>query len=520
MAVADRTASVRVDVLGPLRLLVDGQAVDVRGPKRRAVLALLAVAEGRAVTLDHLLDALWPVELPESARGALHSHVFRLRGHLGPAGHRLETLDGAYRLALGPDDLDAARARLLLARARGLARTDPAAAVEVLRAVRGLWRGPALSEFTDVAPLATAATGLEHLHHEATDLLITCTLDAGQVDGVVALATEVLVADPLREPAVLQLMRALAATGQTAQALSAARDYRRRLVEDTGLDPSSELAALEQAIADGQVAAADVADARPSPPVRPVRPARPVTPLVGRDASVSALQRLLDSERLVTIVGPGGVGKTRVALELARRTDTVAVLHLASVIDPGAIPHALAQTLGLREVQGDVLVACTAQLGAAPGVLVVDNCEHLIDAVRDLVATLLSACPELNVLATSREPLGLPGECASRLAPLPLPGDGNDAELARVPSVAVFLDRAARVRPGFAPAGPELRLVAELVRHLDGMPLAIELAAGRLSTFSLAELSQRLDRSLDLLGGGRPTGQERHRTLRATVEWS
>src|SRR5688500_4567443 len=166
MAVADRAASVRVDVLGPLRLLVAGQAVDVRGPKRRAVLALLAVAEGRAVTLDHLLDALWPVALPESARGALHSHVFRLRGHLGPAGHRLETLDGAYRLALGPDDLDAARARLLLARARGLARTDPAAAADVLGAVRGLWRGPALSEFAEVAPLATAATGLGHLHRE------------------------------------------------------------------------------------------------------------------------------------------------------------------------------------------------------------------------------------------------------------------------------------------------------------------------------------------------------------------
>jgi predicted ATPase len=172
-------------------------------------------------------------------------------------------------------------------------------------------------------------------------------------------------------------------------------------------------------------------------------------------------------------------------------------------------------------MQGDVLAACAAILGAGPGLLVVDNCEHLLDPVRDTVAAFLDGCPELTVLATSREPLGLTAESPFRLAPLPLPSaEGHAGPVERVPSVALFLDRAARVRPGLAPGPDELRLVADIVRRLDGIPLAIELAAGRLSTLSLTDLHDRLDRSLDLLGGGRPSVDARHRTLRAAMEWS
>jgi predicted ATPase len=201
------------------------------------------------------------------------------------------------------------------------------------------------------------------------------------------------------------------------------------------------------------------------------------------------------------------------------------VLLLAPVTDPAAIPHALAAALDLQVVTGDVMSACIALLAAGPGLLVIDNCEHLLNAVRDTVGMLLGCCPELTVLATSREPLGLASECTSRLAPLPLASaaqlrDGRADRLARVPSVAVFLDRAARVRPGFNPDAHDLRRIADIVRQLDGMPLAIELAAGRLSTFSLADLSARLDRALDLLGGGRRTADSRHRTLRATIAWS
>ena len=496
---------VRLGLLGPLRLVIDGVPVEVRGPKRRAILALLASAEGRTVPVDHLVDALWPSEPPESARQALHTHVSRLRAHLGPAAARLQTRQDGYRLDLGTDDLDVSRARALL----GSARRDPAKAFALLEEAHALWRGPVLADLTDVAPIATAVQGCERLHRNVTDALVAGAVAAGRAEGALGLAADALVADPLREPAVLALMRALAASGQAPEALRVGREYRHRLADETGLDPSPALGELERDIAGG---------AAGPPPVRTEVPARPATRLVGRRAEAAAIHRMLAAERLVTLVGPGGVGKTRVALEVADQAETVAVLLLAPITEPAAVAHALAAALNLRVVQGDVLSACVAVLGDRHGLLAIDNCEHLLDAVRDTVGVLLAACPRLSVLATSREPLGLADEYASRLAPLPLPGSGE--ELAEVPSVAVFLDRAARVRSGSPPTSADLRTVADIVRRLDGMPLAIELAAGRLSTFSLTDLRDRLDRSLDLLGGGRTSGDARHRTLRTTVEWS
>ncbi len=243
---------------------------------------------------------------------------------------------------------------------------------------------------------------------------------------------------------------------------------------------------------------------------------------------MAALHRTLAADRLVTLVGPGGVGKTRVALEVAAERGAT-VLLLAPVTDAGSVPNALAAALALQVVHGDVLSACLEVLRAGPTLLVIDNCEHLLDAARDTIAALLDGCPELTVLATSREALGLAVERVSRLAPLPVPAD-TASGLERVASVAIFLDRASRVRPDFTPDEQDLRVVADIARRLDGMPLAIELAAGRLSTFSLRDLHGRLDRSLDLLGRGRSSGlgaagaggraDGRHRTLRATVDWS
>jgi predicted ATPase/DNA-binding SARP family transcriptional activator len=510
MAVGQVPPGVRVEVLGPLRLVVDGGAVDVRGPKRRAVLALLALAEGRTVPVGALVDALWPMEPPDSGRQALHSHVFRLRGHLGPAAARLETRPDGYRLLLrGDDGLDVAQARAMLATARACARRDPAGAYAVLREAHALWRGPVLADLTDVLPIATAVEGCAQLHREVTDALIDSAIAAGEAGAILGLATASLAADPLREPAALLLMRALAATGRAPDALRTGREYRHRLADATGLDPTRALDQLEREIAGG---AADPAPSRPPDPVRPT------TRLIGRQTEAAALHRLVATERLITLAGPGGVGKTRLAQEVTGRHGTATVLLLAPVTDPDALPHALAAALGLKVVRGDVLSACLAMLADRPGLLLIDNCEHLLDAVRETVDAVLTSCPRLVVLATSREPLGLPAEHVFRLRPLPLPGP--DQELAGVPSVELFLERADRVRP-VAPQTPEdLRTVADIVHRLDGMPLAIELAAGRLSTFSLADLRNRLARSLDLLGGGRPRGDARHRTLRATVEWS
>lgn len=498
-----------MEVLGPLRLVVDGEAVDVRGPKRRAVLALLAIAGGRTVPVDDLVDALWPSEVPDSARAALQSHVFRLRSHLGPAVARLETHPDGYRLDLEAGELDLAQVRMLLSEARSVADRDPHRAVALLRESDRLWRGPMLPDLTDVLPIAAAVEGWTQLHKDVTDALIGSAVAADRAEDVLGLAASTVAADPLREPAVLLQMRVLAATAQAAEAMRIGRDYRRRLADETGLDPTPALAALERAIAGGMAG---------PPPAGPKVAQAPPARLIGRDRAVASLHRLLAAERLVTIVGPGGVGKTSVALEVARRSEPATVLLLAPVTDPAGLPHALAETLGLSVAQGDVLSACIAVLGDEPGVLVIDNCEHLLDAARETVGLILAGCPRLSVLTTSREPLGLPTEYSSRLAPLPLPG--ADGDLREIPSVAVFVDRARRVRRGPPPTDADLRIIADIVRRLDGMPLAIELAAGRLSTLSLTDLRVRLDRSLDLLGGGRTDLDARHRTLRATIAWS
>jgi predicted ATPase/DNA-binding SARP family transcriptional activator len=538
------SAPLLVEVLGPLRVFVDGLAVDVRGPKRRAVVAMLALAEGRTVTIDHLLDALWPTAAPELGRQTMHTHVSRLRIDLGAAAARLVTGYDGYRLDLGSDDLDVTKARALLAAARTAKTTQPDQALGMLRAAHTLWRGPMLADLTDIPPIETAVEGYRRLHREVTDALITCSIDAGQADAVLGLAATSFAEDPLREPAVLLMMRALSATGQAAEALHTGREYRHRLAEETGLDPSPVLSALERDIASGATAA------QPAPPKATVTaaasttvgpraqpaadprhgrrdgrpPGRPITRLIGREAQVAALHRILADQRLVTVIGPGGVGKSRVALAVAGPSGPVTVVLLASITDPMAIPHALAAALKLTDVHGDVLAACVAVLGDEPALLVIDNCEHLLDAVRDVIDIVLAACPGVTVLATSRERLGLGDEYAFRLTPLQLPTDRDgpdpDPALEFVPAVALFLDRAGRVRPGPPPKPDELRLVADIVRRLDGMPLAIELAAGRLSTFSLPDLHQRLDRALDLLGGGRISGDLRHRTLRATIEWS
>ncbi|WP_432076871.1 AfsR/SARP family transcriptional regulator [Streptomyces wuyuanensis] len=568
MAVGCPPPAVRVEVLGPLRLLVDGTGVDVPGPKRRAVLALLALSEGRIVTVDRLVDALWPSQVPDSGRQALHNHVSRLRGHLGAASDRLETRHDGYRLVLGDGGLDLAQARALLEAAQH----DGTGGYDLLRQAHELWRGPVLADLTGVEPIAAAVEDCARLRQDVTDALVAQAIATGRAEQVLSLAAASSAADPLREPAVLLLMRALAATGQAPRALHTAREYRRRLIDETGLDPSPALDATEHDILTGTAPAPQTSPPVPSPPsaaqtprTRPSPPAgstagpvphpgdpatapaetiattqpdapaasgspaapatmapggapRATTLLIGREPQLRDLRELLAAERLVTLVGPGGVGKTRLALEVARQDGAATVLRLAPVTDSAALAHALATALNLRVDRGDVLSACLAVLADHPGLLVVDNCEHLLDAVRDAVDTILAGCPGTTLLATSREPLGLPAEHLFRLAPLALPRPGEDP--AQVPSSALFLDRARRVRPGPPPTEEELRTVAGIVRRLDGMPLAIELAAGRLSTFSLDDLNRRLERSLDLLAGGTPSPDRRHRTLRATLEWS
>jgi predicted ATPase/class 3 adenylate cyclase len=244
--------------------------------------------------------------------------------------------------------------------------------------------------------------------------------------------------------------------------------------------------------------------------------------LIGRDAELADITDMVAAERFVTLVGPGGVGKTTLATEVAqrdRRGRETAVVTLTSVTDPAVLADVLASALGLRGNIGDPLSAAVALLRSRPWLVVIDNCEHLLSAVRDLVATLWHECDELTILATSRERLALPFEQVCPVAPLPLPAADQVEDLASVPSVALFVERARRVRPGFGIDDAQAGAIATVVRRLDGMPLAIELAAGRLSSLSLADLVRRLDRALDVLSAGADVDQH-HGTLRAAIEWS
>jgi predicted ATPase/DNA-binding SARP family transcriptional activator len=503
------TPSLQVDVLGPLAVRVDDVAVEVTGPRRRGILVLLALAQGRTVTDDQFLEALWPTATPEAGRGSLHSSVSRLRQQLGPVAARLTTHAGGYRLQLEDHALDLERARELLATARAKEADQPRQAFETLRQARALWRGPVLVDLDDILPIAAAAQEAERLFRIITDALIDCAIRVGSAAEVVGIASDAVRREPLREGGVLLLMRALAADGRSVEALDAARELRARLADETGLDASPRLEALQRALAAGAAG-----EGTRAPGATPL----PSQHLYGREADRTALQGLLHRDRLVTIVGPGGVGKTSLALAVAGESTDVVIASLAIVQDPAAVPHTLAAALGLHGVKGDVLAGCVAFLADRSALLVLDNCEHLLDAVRDAVALLLTGAPTTRILATSREPIGHPLEQVLRLAPLALPE--TEHEPRHNAAVALFLDRAQRARRGIQVTGDDLNAVVEIVGYLDGLPLAIELAASRLSSFSIADLRRRLDRSLDLLGSGRPSSDARHRTLRATLSWS
>lgn len=489
---------VRVDVLGPLRLIVDGHEIAVPGPKRRAVLALLATSEGRAVSTDDLLNALWVEDLPDTARATLQSHVSRLRRHLGGAADRLEGVGGGYRLVLGPDECDLTQAGELY---RAAVDAGAADALRMLGDARRLWRGEAFAEFPDVAPLQVRAVTLAELRARIEEVYIHLLLALGETGQAVIAATEHVAGHLLSEPAVVLLMRSLHAADRTADALRTGYEFRRRLAAETGLDPTPTLGEVE----------AELASA--APPTAGHIP-RSAHRLRGRDSDLAALRRLLASERLVTLVGPGGVGKTRLAIEVAAEWEPATAVLLAAVTDGRMLPQTIADALGLRVLHGDVTRACAAVLAAGPRMLLMDNCEHLLDAVRHVVDRFLGACPQLTVLATSREPLGLAAEQRLRLTPLPVSPPSDLDSITRSPAVAVFIDHATRIQPqlGFGPV--ELSTITDIVRRLDGMPLAIQLAAARLSSLGLEDLHARLDHALDVLG------DHRDGTLRQTIAWS
>ncbi|MBM7785214.1 BTAD domain-containing putative transcriptional regulator [Tenggerimyces flavus] len=487
-------------VLGPLQLRsATGDEVAVSGPRPRALLVLLLLDAGRVVSIDQLIAGQYGDDPPAGATNALQAQVSRLRRDL-PDG-LVEFHGSGYRLAVDPDDVDVHRfERLVREGHRLLAAGAHAKAVTTLHEALDLWRGQPLA---DLPNAEAQATRLEEARLAAREDLVEAELALPEGTNVAELR-RLVDEHPLRERLRGQLMRALQQAGRQAEALEEYEAARRLLADELGVDPSPELAAIHLAILRAEGAAK---------PTRRALPAQ-LTTFVGRDAE---LERLADLPRLVTLVGPGGTGKTRLAIEVARRDGReVCFADLAPLHDDDEdqLAATVLAALGLREAGFQPAgVEPVRRLAAALDdnlLLVLDNCEQVIAAAAGIVRTLLDECPDLHVIATSREPLGLTGETLLPLEPL-----------AADNAVRLFEDRAAAVRPGYAP-GQHHAEVAQLCAALDGLPLAIELAAARLREFDVHELATRLDEHgrFRLLSRGDRTAAARHQTLTAVIEWS
>ncbi|GAA2213533.1 BTAD domain-containing putative transcriptional regulator [Nonomuraea monospora] len=511
----------RFGILGDTRAWRDdGADVPLGGPARRALLALLLVRPGAVVPAERLAAELGPAGVPSAH--ALQSQVSRLRACLG-AEASIERAGAGYRLVVADDDVDACRFERLAAEGRAaLGSGDVRRAVTVLTAALALWRGAALAELPESEMARAAAVRLEELRVGALEDRIEAQLLLGEhrtsvpeprldehhavvpelrLDehrAVVPELRELVERHPLRERPAGLLMRALSAGGERAEALMVFEETRRRLAEELGTDPSAELAQLHRELLN-----------TPSSPA----PSQ-LTSFVGRDDEMAEITELLRVARLVTLTGPGGVGKTRLSVELAATADgEVCFAELASLRDGTGLTQTLLNALGLRQNGLQLadgprtpLDRLVSALSDRPLLLVLDNCEHLVDDVAALVARLLATGPRLRVLATSREPLGIIGEHIRQVRPL------NGEAAARL-----FTDRARAARRGFI---PDPTLIRRICAALDDLPLAIELAAARLRTLSLDDLAVRLDDLLSVTARGNRTPDQRHRTLRSVVAWS
>ncbi|MBM2617706.1 winged helix-turn-helix domain-containing protein [Actinoplanes sp. LDG1-06] len=477
-------------VLGATEVEVDGVPADLGGPLPRRLVTALLAAEGRPVTEDSLADAIWGDDAPANPTSSVQAYVSRLRRTLGHAA--LPRAGEGYRLAV--DDTDAARFAADVRRGRELLADErPGEAVRRFDAALARWRGDAYADL----PHTYARTPLDELRAVAEEERLAARLATGDAPGVVGGLEAAVRAEPYRERRWELLILALYRGGRQAEALAALRRVRQRLADDLGIDPGPALQSLE-----GRLLAQDPGLLLPS---RPAPAVRPLSHFFGRTTELAALAGLLQTARLVTLVGPGGAGKTRLAVEYAAAGDPWFV-RLADVTEPALLPAAVAAAMGVRGATTDAIATA---LGDRPGLLLLDNCEHVVAAAAALALELLTRCPGLRVLATSREPLAVDGERLLPVAPLP----AADA-------IALLTDRITGVRPGWRPDEAESATLARLAAALDGIPLALELAAARARVLGLAELLDMLHDRFPALGPVPRGALAPHETLEAAVAWS
>lgn len=502
-------------VLGPLA--VEAAPEGLPTVQQRTLLACLLANPDQIVGIDRLIAAVWGERPPQDPRDALQSQVSRLRRRLGPDAP-IATSAAGYRFT-APDRLDAACFERLLGNARLLVH-DPMAALVALERALALWRGPAYADVAEHPELLVAAARLDGMRSEARTLRVELLLRLDRVPEALTDSQNLVLADPLAERPIALRMRALAADGRHAQALSVFDRFRRRLADELGLDPSPDLTDVQAEILRHD-------RARPGSPGTAGLP-QPITRLVGRQALLDDIVSRLPSARLLTLTGPGGIGKTTLALAAGfRAADTFAdgasLCELAEVSGE-AVLAVVAEAVGIRQVGAapllDTLVDGLAQRSQ---LLLVDNCEHVLDAVAPLVERILARCPGVRVVATSRERLAVRGEQVLEVLPLELPAPDVDPELAwaqPAPAMQLLRERVLALAPAYDPDPASCAALRDVVRGLDGWPLALELAAARIATLGAPEVAGRLDRRFALLTQGGRTAPQRHRTLRGALEWS
>ena len=510
-------------LFGELEVRQAGAPRPIRGAKQRALLALLALSGGRPVSSDRLIDQLWGDGKTAKPANALQAQIVQLRRTLGASA--VVTSEAGYSLDVDPGDVDVAQFEDLVAEGRRRsAEGEPALASRVLGEALRLRRGEPLSEFAYAGFADAARAHLNELTLVATESRVEADLGLGRHNELVGELEALCRQHPLRERLWELLMLALYRAGRQAEALRAYTEIHDRLVSELGIDPGAALRQLETCIiVQDPTLAAEQPLATPAPPTVSVAGnlSEPLSSFLGRNAELEQLATAFRSSRLVTLIGPGGVGKTRLAVEAASRQrqkypDGAWLIELADVTEPEGVAPSAAAALGASgHAPGDTQPApSTAErivrhLAGRSILVVVDNCEHVIDEAATLAHTLLEAVPGLRLVATSREPLGVPGEFLIPIAGL-------------VPSVAaeLFVERARAVLPAFQPDQAAEELIEGICRRLDGLPLAIELAAARLRALPLATLADRLDDRFALLTRGARTARPRQQTLRAVVDWS
>ncbi|KAA6222258.1 AfsR family transcriptional regulator [Streptomyces albofaciens JCM 4342] len=523
----------------------DGTPVALGGPRLRTLLTALALRPGRALTAELLIADIWGPEPPADATGALQALIARLRRSVGR--EAIASVPGGYRLCAVPADVDLHRFEQLADEgAVALADGDPVKAAALLDDALALWRGPALADLPEAAGEAARA---ERAHLEARRARLAAEVALGRPGQALPALTALCEDHPLDEPLQVLRLRALRAAGRTAEALDAYASVRAAIADRLGTEPGPELRALHMGLLQEEEQAAgeavapageavarqaeEAADDHPAPaPRRGNLRTRP-TSFVGREDDLAVIRADLGMHRLVTLLGPGGAGKTRLSQESAEAAaaaapgmwpDGVWFAELAPVDDPQTVPEAVLTALGARETvvrttadelraaadptTYDPMARLAEHCASRRMLLVLDNCEHVIGAAADLADRLLAECPGVTVLATSREPLAVPGEALRPVEPLPDPV-----------ALRLLADRGAAARPGFRVEDDPVAC-AEICRRLDGLPLAIELAAARLRLLTPRQLADRLDDRFRLLTSGSRTVLPRQQTLRAVVDWS